>query len=104
MIQADAGGVVADVWVVAGASRDEVVGTHGGALRVRTAQPRQGGRANAAVVVLVADVLGAPSARVVAGHRGRRKRLLVEGVSIESARRRLVEAGISPRRADAGNE
>lgn len=79
-------GVLVEVWVVPGASRDEVVGEHGGALRVRTAVPPEAGRANRAVGRLVAAHLGAGSAEVIHGRSGRRKTVLVSGLSLAEAR------------------
>lgn len=78
-------GVVVEVWVVPGSSRDLVGGIHDGALRVRTTAPPSGGAANRAVAHLVAGALGGKTGQVVSGHRGRRKRILVRGVSPERA-------------------
>lgn len=90
MMEQVAAGVVIEVWVVPGASRDEVVGEHDGALKVRTAAPPEGGKANRRVARLVAAAVGAKSGTVVSGHTGRRKRVLVRGVDVDTARRRLA--------------
>jgi len=82
-------GVVIEVWVVPGASRDSLGGIHDGALRVRTVAPAEGGRANRAVGRLVAARLGVRRAEVIAGARSRRKRVLVAGVDIAAVRRVL---------------
>lgn len=74
-------GVVVDVWVVPGSSRDLVGGLHDGAVRVRTTAPAEGNKANRAVARLVAARLGGSGAEVIAGHGARRKRVLVRGVS-----------------------
>jgi uncharacterized protein len=87
----ESGGVVVDVWVVPGSSRDEIVGMHDGALRVRTSAPAEGGRANRAVASLVADWIGAKRAHVISGHTSRRKKILAEGVTITQARARSPE-------------
>lgn len=84
-------GVIVEVWVVPGASRQSVGGMHDGALRVRTTAPAEAGRANREVSRLVADHLGARTARVVAGQTGRRKRILVPGVSLAEASQRLTD-------------
>jgi uncharacterized protein len=85
-------GVIVEVWVVPGASRESVGGIHDGALRVRTTAPAEAGRANRAVSRLVADHLGARTARVVAGQTARRKRILVPGVSLAEASRKCSDA------------
>jgi len=82
-------GVVIEVWVVPGASRDSLGGIHDGALRVRTVAPAEGGRANRAVGRLVAERLGVRRAAVVAGARSRRKRVLVAGVDLAAVHRAL---------------
>lgn len=82
-------GVIIEVWVVSGASRDSLGGIHDGALRIRTAAPAEGGRANRAVARLVAERIGVRRAEVIAGARSRRKRVLVTGVELTAARRAL---------------
>ena len=66
-----------------GASRDRIVGRYGEALKVAVSAPPEKGRANQAVVKLVADALGvaAGSVSVVSGRTGRSKIVSVEGVS-----------------------
>ena len=82
-------GVMVEVWVVAGASRDEVGGDYQGALRVRTTAPAEGGKANRAVARLVAGALGGRKGSVVSGAGSRRKRVLVEGVTVSEAELRI---------------
>jgi uncharacterized protein (TIGR00251 family) len=82
-------GVLVEVWVVAGAVSDVVGGTHDGALRVRTTAPAEAGKANRAVGRLVAAALGGKRGSVVSGTNSRRKRVLVEGVTLSEARDRL---------------
>lgn len=89
MLTASPDGVIVTVWVVPGASRSRVGSEHAGALRVWTAEPAEGGRANAAVAALVAARLGAPRAEVVRGHTGRRKEVLVSGITLAAASRAL---------------
>jgi uncharacterized protein (TIGR00251 family) len=82
-------GVLVEVWVVPGAGRSEVTGLHAGALRVRVGAPAEGGRANRAAAALVARALGGRKGEVIAGEGSRRKQVLVPGVLVEAARRRL---------------
>ena len=71
-----------DVRVQPRASRSELAGVHGGALKVRLQAPPVDGAANDALVVLIAESLGVPRARVriVAGATSRTKVVEIEGV------------------------
>jgi len=85
MLSAHPDGVVVEVWVVPGSSRDAIGGIHDGALRVRTTAPAEGGGANRAAARLVAARLGGRRAQVITGHASRRKRILVSGVGLAAA-------------------
>lgn len=78
-----------------GARYAGIVGRHGDAWKVRVAPPAEGGRANAAVVRLLADTLGVPPASVelVSGHGGREKIVELTGVGPDETERRLAAAG-----------
>lgn len=69
------------------ASRTEVAGPHGGALRIRLAAPPVDGEANAELVAFLAKRLRVPKAAVaiVRGESGRRKVVEVEGVGVAEA-------------------
>jgi len=87
--------------VAPGAQRAGVVGRHGDAWKVRVAAPAEGGRANEAVVRLLADTLALPRAAVtlVSGHTGRDKIVELTGVEPEQIERRLSSAAGKERRA-----
>ncbi|MGH8873203.1 MAG: DUF167 domain-containing protein, partial [Acidimicrobiia bacterium] len=89
MITQHPDGVLIDVWVVAGASKDEVGSVHQGALRVRTTKPPEAGKANRAIALLVVRAVGGKRGAVISGTTSRRKRVLVEGVTMEQAAQRL---------------
>ena len=88
-ITEDGDGVTVRVWVVPNASTTEVVGLHGDALKVRVAAPAERGKANRAVVRLLAEVLAPASVRLMAGGTTRTKKILVVGAGLASVRRRL---------------
>jgi len=62
-----------------GARKDEVVGPHGDALKIRIAAPPIDGRANDHLVRFMAGLCGVPRARITVerGQSGRRKRLRI---------------------------
>ena len=74
------------------ASANAVAGERDGALLVRVTAPPVEGKANAAVVAVVAEALGVPrgSVRVEAGAAARTKRISVPA-DAESALRRLTK-------------
>ena len=79
------------MWAVPGAARSEVAGAAGQYLRIRLAAPPVEGRANAELVRFLVAVLGVRAAdvRIAAGATGRRKRVVVTGLSAEDLVRRL---------------
>ena len=74
-----AGDVLLTVHVQPGARRASVAGLHGDALKIRVTAPPVDGRANQAVIALVASTLGVPAASIslVSGATTRRKRLRI---------------------------
>ena len=77
------------------ASRTELAGLHGGALKVRLAAPPVDGAANAELCGFLAELLGVPRTAVVIrqGEGGRRKVVDVAGVTREAAARLLLGSG-----------
>lgn len=80
-----------NVTVSPGAARTELVGRHGDGWKVRVAAAPERGRANDALVGLLASVLEVPAAsvKVVGGHRGRAKVVEVDGLAAGEVERRL---------------
>ena len=77
------GGTEIRVFCQPRAARTALVGLHAGAVKVKVRAPALEGKANEALVSLLASVLGVPARRVriVAGTQSRWKRLLVEGLA-----------------------
>lgn len=92
MIAAVPGGVRLRLRVQPRASRTEVAGTHGDAIRVRLTAPPVDGAANEALVRFLAERLGVSRAavRVVSGETSRSKVVEVDGVEVGAARARLL--------------
>jgi uncharacterized protein YggU (UPF0235/DUF167 family) len=80
--------------VVPGASGTGVVGRYGDAWKIRVAARPEKGRANDAVVALLADTLGMPrqDVSIVAGLGTRDKVLSLRGISAPELDRRLAVA------------
>jgi uncharacterized protein (TIGR00251 family) len=86
--------------VAPGATRACVVGRHGDAWKVRVTAPAEGGRANDAVVRLLAGTLELPRTAVtlVSGHSARDKIVELAGIEPEDIDRRLASAAGKERR------
>jgi uncharacterized protein (TIGR00251 family) len=87
-IASRSGGVTVRLLVVPGASRTEVKGRHGDAVKVRVAAPPEGGKANRAVISLIEDVTGC-KARLVSGTGSRTKIVAIDGIDRQTAARLL---------------
>ena len=77
-----------------GAAGESIVGRHGPGWKLRVAAPPEGGKANAAVVRLLADVLGVPArdVAIVSGHASRDKTVALTGIETDEIERRLAAA------------
>ena len=80
------------VRVSPGASRSEVVGRHGDAWKVRVGAPPEDGKANRALVELLAEVLSVPAhaVEIASGHGSRSKTVLVRGLSASEVEERML--------------
>jgi uncharacterized protein (TIGR00251 family) len=101
LFQATKDHVVVSVHVHPGAGRTAVVGRHGDALKVKVAAPPTDGRANDAVVRLLADTFAVKPAAVavVSGATSRGKRVRVDGIDADTAAgalERAIAAGTGP--------
>jgi uncharacterized protein len=78
--------------ITPGAPRDEVLGELGDAIRVKLRAPPVDGKANDALIRLLADTLDlhASAFRLVVGATARRKVVEITGLAVADARRRLL--------------
>jgi uncharacterized protein len=82
------------VTVSPGAARTELVGRHGDGWRARIASPPERGRANDALVDLLAKALGVreSSVRIVGGRSGRAKVVEIADLETVEVERRLMRS------------
>jgi uncharacterized protein (TIGR00251 family) len=80
--------------VVPGARRPGVVGRHGDAWKLRVSAPAEGGRANDAVLTLLAETLEVSrrDLDLRSGHSSRDKVVALHGITTEAAETRLAVA------------
>ena len=80
-----------EVKVIPGASRDEVAGTMGNAVKIKLRAPPVEGRANEALVEFLAERLDLPRRAIslVHGDTSRQKLLRIEGLDLAAVRARL---------------
>jgi uncharacterized protein len=82
--------------VAPGAVRPGVVGRHGDGWKLRVAAAPDRGKANEAVLTLLAETLAVPRAQVslVSGARSRNKIVELTGLGPDEIERRLASAGM----------
>jgi len=82
-LQTRDGAVIVSVRVQPRASKDEIAGAMGGALKLRLRAPAVEDRANEALCEYLAELLKTPKAavRILSGHHSRSKRVEVRGVT-----------------------
>lgn len=87
-----ADGVLLQVRVQPSAKRSTVLGVHGGALRVAVAAPPVDGKANAALVEFLRELLRVKRSQVSihSGEKSRDKTVLITGVKADDIRNRTA--------------
>ena len=80
------------VKVVPNSSRTQIAGTLGDALKIKVAQPPEAGRANRAVLELLAETLHIPQSQlaIVAGHTQPRKTVRITGLTAAEVEQRIA--------------
>ena len=84
-------GVPIKVRAAPGASRDRLMGLLGDAVKVAVTVAPEKGKANKAILILLAEALSVPPGdlEVIAGNTSRDKRVLVRGMDAATLRERL---------------
>ena len=74
------------------ASRTEIVGAHGDAIKVRLLAPPVDGAANEALVDFLSERFAVPrrGVRIISGAQSRAKIVEIDGLSVDAARRILT--------------
>ena len=82
---------ILDVHIVPRASRTEIRGWHGAAVKIRLQAPPVDGKANRALLEFLGQALNLPAGRLslVSGETSRQKRVRVEGLDGPTIRQRL---------------
>jgi uncharacterized protein (TIGR00251 family) len=85
------GAVTFAVKVVPRASKNEIAGIEGDAIKIRLNAPPVEGKANDALIAFLADALAVRRARIeiIVGQTSRRKIVRVRGVTAQQAERKL---------------
>jgi uncharacterized protein len=84
-------GLLLPVRAVPRASKNEIQGVHGDALKIRLQAPPVEGKANAALIRFLSETLDIPRSQlsIASGETGRNKAVLITGVSRTELIRRL---------------
>ena len=99
-IQPAAGGCVVNARIIPRASKNQIQGVLGDALKIRLQAPPVDGKANDALVRFLADTLDLPARNIslLSGETARNKRVLLSGLDEVEARARLsvISRGQAP--------
>jgi uncharacterized protein (TIGR00251 family) len=93
-LEPHAEGTILPIRAQPGASRNAVRGEQAGALKVSVTQVAEKGKANQAILEMLAEFLGMPKSRLelLSGSTGRQKRVLVRGIAPDELGERIKSA------------
>lgn len=102
MLEAHAQGVVLLVRAQPGAKRAGICGQHNGMLKVAVTQVAEKGKANAAIIEVLAEKLGLRRSQLqlLSGETSRAKRILVQAIDLATLTDRVAQALSQPRSRD----
>lgn len=78
-------GVILSIRTQPGSSKNRIIGEYGGRLKLAVTAAPEKGKANKAVIELLADTLriNASSIHIISGESSRDKRFVIEGLTLE---------------------
>ncbi|MCF6156265.1 MAG: DUF167 domain-containing protein [Candidatus Brocadia sp.] len=78
-------GVILSIRTQPGSSKNRIIGEYGGRLKLAVTAAPEKGKANKAVIELLADTLHVheSSIHIISGETSRDKRLMIEGLTLE---------------------
>ena len=93
-IRATINGCEIDLRVITGAAKDAIAGEYDGALKVRVGAPPERGKANKAVIKLLARALGLPERDILitSGETSQNKTVEIAGLSMDEVADRIAKA------------
>ena len=96
-IREHADGCILSVRAQPGARRNAIVGEQAGALKVAVTAPPDKGRANDAIVEVLAGALGLKRSQIALmnGATSRQKQFLIHGVTVDQMRKLLTTCGVN---------
>ena len=85
-------GVILPIRAHAGSRRNAILGAREGALRVAVTAAPEKGKANQAIIALLAKTLNVPKSAIelVSGDTSQHKRFVIDGLSVQDARDALA--------------
>jgi uncharacterized protein (TIGR00251 family) len=86
-LEATAEGTILPVRAQPGTKRNAIVGEHDGALKIAVTAAPDKGKANDAIIAVLAKAFGLPKSNIelMSGPTSRQKKFLLRGVSVENA-------------------
>jgi uncharacterized protein (TIGR00251 family) len=103
-IDEDKGGLKFNLYIQPRSSRNQVVGLHGNALKVKIKAPPVEGAANKMCIAVLAKALNVPKSaiEIVSGHAARTKRLLVKTAGNDDAGKKATHIKTTLRSLGSG--
>lgn len=91
MIQKTDRGTKLSLFIQPKASKNEIIGPHNGALKIKITAPPVDGKANAALIEFLSEILNIPKKQIeiLKGETGRNKAVEILGLSPEQVRQFL---------------
>jgi uncharacterized protein (TIGR00251 family) len=91
-LQPTVGGIILPVQAQPGARKNGVTGVHAGRLKVAVTQAPEKGKANKALIDVLAEALGVKrkAIRLLSGETSSHKKFLVAGVDLPALQRRIT--------------